>query len=140
MRKIIILAALWTLASLAFAQLENPSAAETDSSGLFIDYEESAQFPGGDKACFEWIQKHIKYPKSCCINIPQGRVIVNFIIEEDGSIDSIKVFRSPDPLLSKEALRVVNELVIEFPKWKPMRFDGKPKRCRYFLPVVFKQP
>ena len=136
MRRIIILAALWTLVSLAFAQEVKTSAAATDSSRIFIDYEENAQFPGGDKACMKWIQEHIKYPESCCINIPQGRVVVSFIVEKDGTIDSISVKRSPDPLLSKEAIRVVSEM----PKWKPARWDGKVIRSRYFLPIIFKQP
>ena len=136
MRRIIFLAALWMLASMAFAQQGKSSTAATDSSGLFIDYEENAQFPGGDKACMKWIQEHIKYPESCCINIPQGRVVVSFIVEKDGTIDSISVKRSPDPLLSKEAIRVVSEM----PKWKPARWDGKVIRSRYFLPIIFKQP
>ena len=136
MRKIIILAALWTLASFAFAQEVKISTAEADSSHLFIDYEENAQFPGGDKACFKWIQEHIKYPESCCVNIPQGRVIVRFIVEKHGTIDSISVRRTPDPLLSKEAIRVVSEM----PKWKPARFNGKVIRSRFLLPVIFKQP
>ena len=134
MRRIIFLAALWTLASFAFAQEVKISTAETDSSHIFIDYEENAQFPGGEKACFRWIQEHIKYPESCCVNIPQGRVIVSFIVEKDGTIDSISVKKSPDPLLSKEAIRVVNEM----PKWKPARWNGKVIRSRFFLPIIFK--
>lgn len=136
MRQIIILSALWIAASLAFAQQGKTSSAATDSSGLFIDYEENAQFPGGDKACMKWIQEHIKYPESCCVNIPQGRVVVSFIVEKDGSLDSIKARKSPDPLLSKEAIRVVKEM----PKWKPARWDGKVIRSRYFLPIIFRQP
>ncbi|MCR5851708.1 MAG: energy transducer TonB [Bacteroidaceae bacterium] len=136
MRRIIFGAALWTLASFAFAQEVKISTAETDSSHIFIDYEENAQFPGGDEACFKWIQEHIKYPKSCCVNIPQGRIIVSFIVEKDGTIDSISVKRSPDPLLSKEAIRVVSEM----PKWKPARWNGKVIRSRFLLPVIFKQP
>lgn len=134
MRRIIFLAALWTSASFAFAQEVKISTAETDSSHIFIDYEENAQFPGGEKACFRWIQEHIKYPESCCVNIPQGRVIVSFIVEKDGTIDSISVKKSPDPLLSKEAIRVVSEM----PKWKPARWNGKVIRSRFFLPIIFK--
>lgn len=134
MRRIIFLAALWPLASFAFAQEVKISTAETDSSHIFIDYEENAQFPGGEKACFRWIQEHIKYPESCCVNIPQGRVIVSFIVEKDGTIDSISVKKSPDPLLSKEAIRVVSEM----PKWKPARWNGKVIRSRFFLPIIFK--
>lgn len=136
MRRIIILSALWIAASLAFAQQGKSSTAEPDSSRLFIDYEENAQFPGGDKACMKWIQEHIKYPEGSQVNIPQGRVLVTFIVEKDGTIDSISIHRSPDPLLSMEAARVVSEM----PMWIPARWNGKAIRSRYFLPIIFKQP
>lgn len=84
----------------------------------------------------KWIQEHIKYPEGCCVNMPQGRVDVTFIVEKDGSIDSISVRRSSDPLLSEEAIRIVSEM----PKWIPARYNGKARRSRYVLPVIFKQP
>ncbi|MBO7472341.1 MAG: TonB family protein [Bacteroidaceae bacterium] len=115
----------------------------SDDDGLFIDYEESAQFPGGDEACMKWLQEHIKYPEGYTSNQPQGRVIVSFIVERDGSLDSIMVKSSPDPLLSEEAIRVVKEM----PKWKPARQYFPPPRqgseavrARYFLPIIFRQP
>ena len=116
------------------AQENKTASAQTDSSHIFIDYEENAQFPGGDVACKKWIQEHIKYPEGCQANIPQGRVIVSFIIEKDGSIDSIKVVRSPDPALSEEAVRLVSEM----PKWKPARYYNKTIRSRYLLPIIFR--
>ena len=115
----------------------------SDDDGLFIDYEENAQFPGGDKACMKWLQEHIKYPEGYTSNQPQGRVIVSFIVERDGSLDSIMVKSSPDPLLSEEAIRVVKEM----PKWKPARqyfppprLGSEAVRARYFLPIIFRQP
>lgn len=116
------------------AQENKTASAQTDSSRIFVDYEENAQFPGGDVACKKWIQEHIKYPEGCQANIPQGRVIVSFIIEKDGSIDSIKVVRSPDPALSEEAVRLVSEM----PKWKPARYYNKTIRSRYLLPIIFR--
>ena len=136
MRRIIILSALWIAVSFAFAQEVKNSAAATDSSRIFVDDEFNAQFPGGDKACMKWIQEHIRYPEGNCVNIPQGRVLVTFIVEKDGTIDSISIHRSPDPLLSMEAARVVSEM----PKWIPARWNGKAIRSRYFLPIIFKQP
>lgn len=115
----------------------------SDDDGLFIDYEENAQFPGGDKACMKWLQEHIKYPEGYTSNQPQGKVVVSFIVEKDGSLDSIMVKSSPDPLLSEEAIRVVKEM----PKWKPARQYFPPPRqgseavrARYFLPIIFRQP
>ena len=116
------------------AQENKTASAQTDSSWIFVDYEENAQFPGGEKAYFKWMEEHIKYPEGCSANSPQGRVIVSFIIEKDGSIDSIKVFRSPDPLLSQEAIRIVSEM----PKWRPAKWNGETIRSRYFLPIIFR--
>ena len=114
----------------------------SDDDGLFIDYEENAQFPGGDEACMKWLQEHIKYPEGYTSNQPQGKVVVSFIVERDGSLDSIMVKSSPDPLLSEEAIRVVKEM----PKWKPARQYFPPPRqgseavrARYFLPIIFRQ-
>jgi protein TonB len=108
----------------------------SDDDGLFIDYFENAQFPGGDEACMKWLQEHIKYPEGYTSNQPQGKVVVSFIVEKDGSLDSIMVKSSPDPLLSEEATRVVREM----PKWVPARYYGKVIRSRYYLPVIFKRP
>lgn len=115
----------------------------SDDDGLFIDYFENAQFPGGDEACMKWLQEHIKYPEGYTSNQPQGRVIVSFIVERDGSLDSIMVKSSPDPLLSEEAIRVVREM----PKWKPAhqyfpppRQGSEAVRSRFLLPVIFRQP
>ncbi len=116
------------------AQENKTASAQTDSSRIFVDYEENAHFPGGEKAYFKWMQEHIKYPEGCSANSPQGRVIVSFIIEKDGSIDSIKVVRSPDPALSEEAVRLVSEM----PKWVPARYYNKTIRSRYFLPIIFR--
>lgn len=115
----------------------------SDDDGLFIDYFEKAQFPGGDEACMKWLQEHIKYPEGYTSNQPQGKVVVSFIVEKDGSLDGIKVMKSPDPLLSEEAIRVVREM----PKWKPAhqyfpppRQGSEAVRSRFLLPVIFKQP
>ena len=114
----------------------------SDDDGLFIDYFENAQFPGGDEACMKWLQEHIKYPEGYTSNQPQGKVVVSFIVEKDGSLDGIKVMKSPDPLLSEEAIRVVREM----PKWKPAhqyfpppRQGSEAVRARYFLPIIFRQ-
>lgn len=136
MKRIVVLSALWALVSYAFAQPLKTSYAATDSAFVCEYYHENAQFPGGDKACQKWIQEHIKYPEGYTSNQPQGRVVVSFSVEKDGSIDSVKVFRSPDPLLSEEAIRVVKQM----PKWKPARYKGEVIRTRYFLPIIFKQP
>ncbi|MBQ0019982.1 MAG: energy transducer TonB [Bacteroidales bacterium] len=96
--------------------------------------EVNAQFPGGDAACYEWLNKNIKYPAVCQENNIQGRVNVKFVVNLDGSITDVEVVRSPDDNLSKEAVRVVKLM----PKWKPARQGNKNVRSRFILPVNFR--
>ena len=76
----------------------------------------------------------MKYPAEAIENKIEGRVIVKFIVEDDGSISGAQIMRSADPLLDKEALRLVNSM----PKWKPGRMNGRTVRVRFLLPVTFR--
>lgn len=111
-----------------------PVVEDVDDERIFDVVEENASFPGGDDACFKWLQKNIKYPSICQEQGVQGRVIVAFVVNRDGSIVDAKVVRSPDDHLSEEALRVVKLM----PKWKPARQGNKTVRCRFNLPVNFR--
>ena len=82
----------------------------------------------------KWLSRNIKYPEICEKLGIQGRVIVKFVVERDGSICDVKVIRSPDENLSAEAVRVVNSM----PKWKPAKFAGKTVRSRFYLPILFR--
>ena len=105
-----------------------------DDDRIFDVVEENAQFPGGDEAGMKWLQEHIKYPQICIEQNVQGRVQVGFVVNRDGSIVDVKILRSPDPNLSKEAERVVKMM----PKWKPARQGNKTVRSRFNLPVNFR--
>ena len=76
----------------------------------------------------------VKYPTIAQENGTQGRVIVQFVVNRDGSIVDAKVVRSVDPYLDKEALRVINTM----PKWKPGMQRGKPVRVKFTVPVMFR--
>ena len=91
-------------------------------------------FPGGMAECMKWLAKNIQYPEDCKKKGTEGRVIVQFVVDKDGSVMDAKVVRSIDPLLDKEALRVVNLM----PKWKPGKNQGEAVRIRYTIPVMFK--
>ena len=80
------------------------------------------------------LSKNIKYPPIAQENGTQGRVIVQFVVNKDGSIVDAKVIRSVDPYLDKEALRVINAM----PKWNPGEQRGKPVRVKYTVPVTFR--
>ena len=100
---------------------------------LFVDDEQPASFPGGQEALLAFLDQSIRYPEgyeSCA----QGRVVVRFTIDVDGSIVDPKVIRSLDPPLDKEALRVVGLM----PKWIPAKEKGKSKKSIYNLPILIK--
>ena len=94
--------------------------------------EQQPSFPGGDKALKEFIHDNLRYPKDY-EGCAQGRVVVSFMIERDGTITEASVLKSIDPQLDKEALRVVGLM----PKWSPGKRDGKSVRVRYNLPINF---
>ncbi|OFR37681.1 energy transducer TonB, partial [Porphyromonas sp. HMSC065F10] len=84
----------------------------------------------------QWIAQNIQYPKEAVKANIEGRVMVSFIVEKDGSISTVEVKRSVHELLDKEAIRVVSAM----PKWKPGKQDGQPVRARFNIPVSFKIP
>lgn len=90
-------------------------------------------FPGGQKAMMQYLAENVKYPENARKNGKSGRVIVQFIVEKDGSITETKVIKSIDPELDAEALRIVNGM----PKWTPAIQDGKTVRVKFFMPIVF---
>lgn len=101
---------------------------------IFQVVEEMPSFPGGDAECMKFLSKNIKYPTIAQENGIQGRVILQFVVNKDGSIVDVTVARSVDPYLDKEAVRVVNMM----PKWTPGKQRGKPVRVKYTLPVMFR--
>lgn len=96
--------------------------------------DEMPEFPNGDGALMKYLQEHINYPIAARENRIQGRVIVSFIVNEDGSISDVKVKKSVDPDLDKEAVRVVQSM----PNWKPGRMGEKNVRVNFTIPVTFR--
>lgn len=92
------------------------------------------EFQGGMSELMKYLENNIKYPTIAQKNGTQGRVIVKFVVNQDGSIVDPVVMRSVDPDLDKEAIRLISSM----PKWKPGRIDNKNVRVRYTLPVTFK--
>ena len=101
---------------------------------VFDVVEEMPQFPGGSSAMFQYISSSIKYPVKAEENGIQGRVVCTFVVDTDGSISDVKVVKSVDPTLDKEAKRIVQEM----PKWIPGKQDGAPVRVKYTVPVTFR--
>jgi protein TonB len=107
---------------------------EPEEQEIFQVVEEMPEFPGGMGECMKFLGKNIKYPTISQENGVQGKVIVQFVVNKDGTVVDPVVVRSVDPYLDKEALRVINSM----PKWKPGKQRGKPVRVRYTVPVTFR--
>ena len=101
---------------------------------IFQVVENMPEFPGGTQALLQYLKKNIKYPTICQEQGIQGRVVVQFVVNKDGSIVDPEVIKPINPYLDKEALRVVSTM----PKWKPGEQRGKPVRVKFTLPVQFK--
>ena len=108
--------------------------AQTEDSKVFDVVDQMPAFPGGQTALFQWLSNNIKYPTVAEENGVQGRVICTFVVERDGSITDVKVVKSVDPSLDKEAGRVINSM----PHWIPGKQKSKPVRVKYTLPVTFR--
>lgn len=101
---------------------------------VFDVVEEMPSFPGGQGALMSYLASNIEYPVVAQENGVQGRVIVSFVVERDGSISDVRVARSVDPSLDREAQRVVKSM----PRWKPGKQNGSAVRVKYTVPVVFR--
>lgn len=95
---------------------------------------ENAEFPGGAMALSDWLSKNMKYPEECRKKGIEGRVVISFVVNKDGSIVDAEAVKSPHPALAEEGLRVVRSM----PKWKPAKEGGKVVRSRFNIPIMFK--
>lgn len=108
----------------------------TEDNSLFKIVECMPEFSGGMKGCLDFIQTEMCYPEEAKKAGIQGRVILQFIIEKDGTPAQPRIVRSVHPLLDKEALRIIRQM----PKWTPGKQDGKPQRVLYTIPISFRLP
>ena len=101
---------------------------------VYMVVEESPEFPGGTNALMGYLRDNMVIPDSCRENNIQGRVLVTFIVEKDGSITKPVVVKSVNHLLDAEALRLVSAM----PKWKPGRQNGQAQRVKFTIPINFR--
>lgn len=109
-----------------------PPKQEEEQNKIFEVVEQQPQFPGG--SVNGWLADHIKYPVVAAENGIQGRVVVQFVVERDGSVSQVRVVRGVDPSLDKEAQRVISSM----PKWIPGKQNGQSVRSRFTVPVTFR--
>lgn len=120
--------------SMSLQKVADSSLNSKSTEKTFDVVENMPSYPGGRNAMIAFFSSNMKYPEAAKKKGIHGRVIVNFVVDKDGSITEAKVVRSVDPLLDKEALR----LVYSMPKWNPGTMDGKPVRVRYSVPFTFR--
>ena len=107
---------------------------EDGDNKIYEVVEEQASFPGGNTAMVQWLSQNMRYPVTAKKDNIQGRVLVQFVVEKDGSISNVAVVRSIDSPLDKEAVRVVKAM----PKWNPGKHKGQIVRSKFTLPINFK--
>jgi protein TonB len=109
-----------------------PEKPKEEDTKIFDVVEQMPSFPGGN--VMAWLSQNLKYPVIAAENGVQGRVVVQFVVEKDGSVTDVHAVKKVDPSLDKEAERVVKSM----PKWIPGKQNGSPVRVKYTLPVTFK--
>ena len=107
--------------------------AEMTADEVYFTVEEMPEFEGGDLALKKFIVENVKYPEQAKINGIQGRVFIQFVVNQKGEIEQVKVVRGVDAALDAEAIRVISLL----PKWKPGKQSGKPVRVSFTVPINF---
>ncbi len=116
------------------ASTSEKSPISADTSKIFEIVEAQPEFPGGPNAMMAFISSNVMYPEIALENGIEGTVVVQFVIEKDGSITDIKVVRDPGGGLGREAERVIKEM----PKWSPGRQKGEPVRVKMSAPIRFR--
>lgn len=111
-----------------------PEVVKPKEDEIFVAVQQQAEFPGGQQALMKWLNSNIRYPEAAQQNDIQGRVIVRFVVEKDGSVSQATIAKGVDKDLDREALRVVKKM----PKWQPGKNNGVAVRSYFTLPVTFR--
>jgi protein TonB len=115
------------------ANAQKTVVSQTDQK-VFDTVEQMPEYPGGMQAMIEFLQTNMKYPEDAAKQKVEGRVMVQFVVETDGSVSDVHVAKQVFPSLDAEAIRVVQAM----PKWMPGKEKGKVVRVKYNLPIVFR--
>ncbi len=117
------------------SQVYNESnASKAEDMYVYSNVEQMPSFPGGQGAMMQWISGNTRYPAIAAENGVQGRVVVQFVVEKDGTISDVHVINPVDPSLDREALRVIRAM----PRWIPGKRNGSAVRVKNTVPVIFK--
>jgi TonB family protein len=117
------------------AQTTDTSKTISDTSEVFQRVETIPEFKGGIPAFMKFLNKNIKYPKQARQDNIEGRVILTFVVEKDGTLTGLRILRGVSPEIDQEALRVMGIS----PPWTPGTQNGKPVRVQFSIPIAFSQ-
>lgn len=117
----------------AIREYENRQSQQSDNK-VYEKVEQMPSFPGGEAALMRYLSSNVHYPVVAEENGVQGKVFLTFVIERDGSITDVKVVKSVDPALDKEAVRVIKNM----PQWRAGTQDGKPVCVKITMPIIFR--
>lgn len=108
---------------------------ETDGSPRkFTHFHQMPEFPGGEKAMMGYLSENLKYPKKARKKGVQGKAIISFVVNKDGSVGDVNILQNPGEGCGEEAARLVSKM----PKWNPGAVDDRPVKVRYSLPLTFR--
>jgi len=105
-----------------------------DDNSIYETVDQIPQFTGGDTELMNFLERHIKYPSNESLSNINGKVICGFIVNKDGSISDITIYRSLDPILDSIAIKAIKAM----PKFIPGKQNGKTVRVQYTLPIIFR--
>lgn len=131
--KKLILMLLMAVCCLMTANAQKTVVSQTNQK-VFDTVDQMPEYPGGMQAMIEFLQANMKYPEDAAKQKMEGRVMVQFVVETDGSVTDVHVAKQVFPSLDAEAIRVVQAM----PKWTPGKEKGKVVRVKYNLPIVFR--
>ena len=131
--KKLFLISLMAVCCLMTAQAQKTVVSQTNQK-VYESVDQMPEYPGGMQAMVEFLQTNMNYPEDAAKQKVEGRVMVQFVVETDGSISDVHVARQLFPSLDAEAVRVVNAM----PKWTPGKEKGRVVRVKYNLPIVFR--
>jgi protein TonB len=133
MRKTIFIIVLLLSAFLVKAKSNDAVKRQAADTVVFSTVEHEPEFPGGMKKFHKYLVKHLHYPDILAYTNVPGKVLIQFIVEKDGSVTHAKIVKSLEENLDKEALRVLSNS----PKWKPGTQNGYKVRTYYTVPINF---
>lgn len=120
--------------SVDFLPLDMESPLSDGDTTVYDKVDVMPEFPGGSSKMYQFICKHLKYPKEAAEKGLSGKVYISFIVEKDGSLTDIRTIKRADPLFEKEAIRTARLM----PKWTPGEQNGQKVRVRIVTPVLFR--